>query len=676
MFRVLRNPLLFFPLFCIFSIVTAQKTHPLDPLTPFELIQVQTIVKKSFPSSQHNVSFHYVGLYEPDKSLVLSWQSNHHQSDENLRRRAIIIVRIHRKTHEIIIDLSSNSIVLDKVYNGHGYPILNFEEQSAASMLALAYAPFVASVEKRGLKVEEVVCSPYTIGWHGGKRANRVVRVMCNYLDGTINLYMRPIEGITVTVDLDQMKIIAYRDRITAPVPKAEGTDYRESMQKSPFDSKLKRITVVQPDGPSFTIDGHAIRWANWEFHLAFDMRAGPIISLASIYDPEKDENRSVMYRGFISELFVPYMDLTEEWYYRTTFFDAGEYGFGLCAVPLEPLRDCPENAVFMDGYFSGQDGTPGKISNVFCIFERYAGDIMWRHTETGIPGKVIREVRPEVNLVVRMVSTVGNYDYIVDWEFMQTGTIKVTVGMTGLLEVRGSIYTHKDQIQEEVYGTILAANTIGAHHDHFLVFHLDLDVDGDANSFIKKNLQTKLDKRSKRTSYWTAISETAKTESDARIQLGSGAAELLFVNPNKKTKLGNCVGYRLIPKSEAVSLLMDDDYAQIRGAFSKYIVWVTPYNKSEKWAGGLYTDQSRGDDTLATWSQRNREIENKDIVLWYTLGFHHVPYQEDFPIMPTLSSGFELRPSNFFEHNPVLKLKPPKQIYKIWPNSSVPPDQ
>lgn len=52
-------------------------------------------------------------------------------------------------------------------------------------------------------------------------------------------------------------------------------------------------------------------------------------------------------------------------------------------------------------------------------------------------------------------------------------------VGLTGLIEVRGSIYTHNDQIKEEVYGTLIAENSLGAYHDHFFTYHLDLDVDG-----------------------------------------------------------------------------------------------------------------------------------------------------------------------------------------------------
>lgn len=636
-------------------------THPLDPLTPTEFTKIQSIVHNSYPKSNHSIAFHYVGLEEPTKTAILSWLEG--TATKTPPRQAFIIARINQITHEIIADLPARKIVSDRVYGGYGYPLLTFEEQGTASALPFKHTPFLESIRKRGLKAEEVVCTTFAIGWYGEKRRNkRVVRVLCNYLDGTVNLYMRPIEGITVTVDLEEMKILGFKDRSTVPVPKADGTDYRESSQKPPFGSPLKGISMHQSDGPSFTIDGHTIRWANWDFHLSFDARAGPMISLASIFDLQKQKFRKVLYRGFLSEVFVPYMDLNEEWYYRV-YFDAGEYGYGLCAVPLEPLRDCPENAVFMDAYVADHNGTPVNMPNIFCIFERYAGDVMWRHTEASIPGKVIREVRPEVTLVVRMVSTVGNYDYVNDWEFKQSGSIKVTVGLTGLLEVRGSMYTHKDQIKEEAYGTLLAENTLGANHDHFFTYHLDLDVDGDANSFVRSQLLMTpvTDHRSPRRSYWRVVSETAKTESDARIKLGVAQEDLLVVNPNKRTNIGNFIGYRLIPGSVAAPLLSDDDYAQIRGAFTKYNLWITPYNKSEKWAGGLYVDQSRGDDTLARWSLRNREIENKDIVLWYTLGFHHVPYQEDFPVMTTLSSGFELRPANFFESNPVLKVKPPQ---------------
>ncbi|XP_042491505.1 primary amine oxidase-like [Macadamia integrifolia] len=585
-------------------------------------------------------------------------------------RRAFVITRSNKQTHEITVDLSTRSIISDHVYKGYGYPLMTNEEQLAASQLPLTYAPFKASVSKRGLNLSEVVCGTYSIGWFGEtnkKKQRRLLKILCNYLNGTVNPYARPLEGITAVVDLDIMKITEYDDRLTVPVPKADGTDYRSSKQKPPFGPNAGRTTIVQPDGPGFNITGHTVRWADWKLHLSFDIRAGPIISAASIYDLKKQEFRQVLYRGYVSELFVPYMDPTQEWYYKT-FFDAGEFGLGLCAVSLEPKTDCPANAVFMDGYYAGQHGKPIKVTNALCVFERYAGDIMWRHTESGIPGEVIREVRPEINLVVRMVSTVGNYDYIIDWEFKQTGTIKVGVGLTGILEVKGVTYTHTDQIKEDAYGTLLAENTIGVYHDHFLNFHLDLDVDDKDNSFVKSKLQTTrvMDNISARKSYWSLVKEVAKHESDARIKLGLEPAELLVVNPNKRTKMGNHIGYRLVPGFPVASLLSDDDYPQIRGAFTNYQVWVTPYNKSEKWAGGLYADQSHGDDTLSIWSLRNREIENKDIVLWYTLGFHHVPYQEDFPVMPTLSGGFELRPSNFFENNPVLKTKKPKNVE--WP--------
>ncbi|XP_050218573.1 primary amine oxidase-like [Mercurialis annua] len=663
----LTSKLFFIFLFSIFiSSVSSFKTqHPLDPLSPYELMQIQSIVKNSLSSSKTSlITFHYVGLDEPDKPLVRSWLSK--PKSKPPPRRALAITRFNKQTHEFIINLSSKpfSIISTKVYKDYGYPTLGGDEQTSAILLPLKYGPFIDSVKSRGLNLSAVVCSSFTVGWFGEESNKRVIKLQCYHMNDTVNLYLLPIEGIKIVVDLDEMKIVEYVDSERVPVPKSEGTDYRLSEQKPPFGPRINGAAILQPNGPGFTIDGHTIKWVNWVFHLAFDARVGPVISLATIYDQEKHKHRSVMYRGHVSELFVPYQDPTEDYYYKT-FFDCGEFGFGLLAVSLVPEADCPNNAVFMDGYLAGQDGSPVKIPNVFCIFERHSGDVMWRHTEFGIPNITITESRPEVSLVVRMVATIGNYDHILDWEFKPSGSIKVQVGLSGILEVKATEYTHSEEIHEEVPGTLLADNTIGLNHDHFLTYRLDLDIDGVENSLVKQNMVTKrvVNGKTPRKSYWTVESETAKTESEGKIKLGQKPAALVFVNPNKKTKYGNSHGYRLIPGPLAHPLLVEDDYPQIRGAFTNYNVWITPYNKSEIWAGGRYVDQSRGQDTLAVWSLRNREIDNKDIVLWYVIGIHHIPCQEDFPLMPTLSAGFEIRPTNFFEFNPVLKVIPPKLV-------------
>lgn len=250
----LTNPTFFFLLFLPISLTISiqEHHHPLDSLTPLELTQLQTLINNHF--SNTNVSFHYVGLDDPEKSTVLSWQSNPDRPFlDTPNRRAFVIARSDRKSHEIVVDLSSNLIVSDKVYHGSGYPILNYAEQLAASKLAFSYPAFISSINKRGLKLEEVVPLSFTVGWFGEEPSKRVVRVMCYYLDGTVNLYMRPIEGITLTVDLDEMKIIGYRDRITVPVPKADGTDYR--------GSKFEDTSIFQVYGPGFTLDGHVLRY-------------------------------------------------------------------------------------------------------------------------------------------------------------------------------------------------------------------------------------------------------------------------------------------------------------------------------------------------------------------------------------------------------------------------------
>ncbi|CAL9037300.1 unnamed protein product [Musa banksii] len=408
--------LLFFLLFhlLLHPCLPLSSAHPLDPLTAAEISTIRRVIQSSHLGASKSLAFHYVGLDEPDKTDVQAWAQSATRGRRQ-RRRAFVVARSGGETHEIVVDVADASVVSDRVYRGSGYPIQTLDELEAAAALPLNYTPFVESARRRGVALSDVVCSPLTAGWFGEPgRGRRRLKLQCCVAGETANFYMRPMEGITVVVDLDEMRIIGYRDRVVVPVPKAEGTDYRAAKQRPPFALETKPGVVVQPAGKGFRIDGHVIRWSNWDFHLSYDARAGLVISLASVYDAQKGARRRVLYRGYVSEVFVPYMDPAEEWYFRT-FFDAGEYGFGLWASPLEPMTDCPANAEFMDGYYATQDGEPVKLPNVFCVFERYSGDAAWRHTELGIPGQMIREVRPEVSLVVRMVGALGNYDYVTD---------------------------------------------------------------------------------------------------------------------------------------------------------------------------------------------------------------------------------------------------------------------
>ncbi|KAD6453467.1 hypothetical protein E3N88_08172 [Mikania micrantha] len=637
--------------------------HPLDPFTVSEINKIRSILLAYEPFSSSFPPVHTLSLDEPDKIQVLDWKAG----DPIPPRRASVISFIDGQTHLVTVDLNLEAVTGDVVSTGSGYPMLTTEDQFTASRVVLSDLEFNKSILARGVDFNDLVCVPLSPGRFGpDEEGRRMVKVQCFSSQNTPNFYMRPIEGLIVTVDVDKQEIVKLTDTgRDIPLPKGTKTDYRYTTQ-SPFSEVspgTNPMSMEQSEGPSFTVEnGHIVKWANWVFHLKPDIRAGMIISQAMVQG-ENGVYRSVMYKGFASELFVPYMDPDQSWYFKS-YMDAGEYGLGATAMALVELNDCPRHAYYMDGVFASADGRPYIQPNMICIFERYAGDIGWRHSEIPSMGFDIRESRPKVTLVARMAASVGNYDYIFDWEFQTDGLIRITVGLSGMLMVKATPYENLYNISDtdDMTGTLVSENVIGVVHDHYISFHLDMDIDGPNNSFAKVNLvkEETLPGQSPRKSYLKAQRKVAKTEDDAKIKLNLyDPSEFHVFNPAKRSRLGNPTGYKLVPSGTAASLLDLDDPPQIRAAFTNNQIWVTPHNRNEEWAGGLLVSQSKGDDTLAEWSARNREIENKDIVLWYTLGFHHIPCQEDFPIMPTVSSSFELKPVNFFDRNPILNAKP-----------------
>lgn len=187
---------------------------------------------------------------------------------------------------------------------------------------------------------------------------------------------------------------------------------------------------------------------------------------------------------------------------------------------------------------------------------------------------------------------------------------MKLQVGLSGILMVKGTPYETMNQVpnEENLYGTLLSENVIGVIHDHYVTFYLDMDIDGSDNSFVKVNLQRQQNSpdESPRRSYLKVTRHVARTEKEAQVKLKLyDPSEFHVINPSKRTRVGNPVGYKVVPGGTAASLLDLDDPPQKRGAFTNNQIWVTPYNRTEQWAGGLFVYQSQGDDTLAVWSER-----------------------------------------------------------------------
>lgn len=638
--------------------LAAAPKHPLDPLTVGEIASVRATLSTAGLLIPGKKMLHGVELMEPAKEVVLAWS----EGEPLPPRQAYATVWLDRKIHRVVVDVAGLKVVSDDVYTGTGKPLLMGDEITDISLIPLAFAPFLEAIAKRGVGPADVLCAPLTAGWFGRPEEAdlRMVRTVC-YNKNHVNYHMQPLEGILLFLDLERSAVVQFFDDGAAPLGPPEPTEYTLKTQKA-HDPPLRPISIEQPEGVNFKVDGYGVSWGRWSFHARPHARAGLILSRVTFNDSTAGRVRDIMYEGHLAEMYVPYQDPGRSWFFRS-YMDVGEYGFGVLSMGVIPLNDCPRNAHFIDAVFTDMEGQPYVIPNQMCIFERYAGNVAWRHTDPWADG---REARPKVTLVARQIATIGNYDYTIDWEFQADGLIKVTVTMSGMVTVKAVHPKTKLDVPadglESLYGTYVSENTVAVIHDHFINFRLDMDVDGAANSFVEGRLHTVKvpPEESWRKSVWEVKATTAKTELEGQYNSSTGApAEYFVVNPSVRTRLGNTVSYKLVPRTSGVPLNLVDDYPQVRAAWTKNSLWVTPRVAAERWPGGEFPNQQHGEDTLATWTLKDRPIENTDIVVWYTVGYHHMPVQEDFPVMPSTLGGFDIKPANFFEANPAMTVAP-----------------
>ncbi len=621
-------------------------THPLDPLTRLEHFSVLEVLQQAGRLTDAT-RFTRIEVKEPEKAVVYGWKTG-----MPIPRAAEVVISEGPRVFEATVDVAGKRLVSWTERTGVQPMWLESEFGSDVVDKVMKDPRFAEALKRRGIANAQFVnCLAVPPGNFGEPKyaGKRIGVLSCRLRSGYRNTWARRLEGLIVVMDMHAKEILEFSDDETVPIP-AGGNDFDRAAVGALRESRTP-IEVRQPNGPAYTMDGHVVSWDRWRFHVRPDSRVGMIVSTVTWKDGERE--RPVMYQGHLSEIFVPYMSPQKDWYVRT-FIDAGEFSAGGLADTLSPGVDCPDYATYIDSVVPQGRGWPADKQRVICLFERTAGDVIWRHGPEG---------RPQRELVARMAATIGNYDYLVDWRFLPDGQIKVSLGATGIVEAKMTAArdarvasTNGPESRGDAYGRFVEPHVVAVNHDHYFNFRLDMDVDGAINSVVRDEIVPKtLPPGHPRRSIWVTDTKPVQSEAEGKITMDMHKPSLWRVTGSRVNHVGYPSSYQLLPSHTIHTLLSADEVARQRAGFIDHHLWVTPYSAAERYAAGDYPTLSTPGQGLPAWTKGNRSVSGTDVVLWYTFGMHHMVRAEEWPVMPVLWHEFALRPFDFHDCNPTL---------------------
>jgi primary-amine oxidase len=640
-----------------FPAPTVHVGHPLEPLSAGE-VAVASALLRELKGLAPTARFVFVTLHEPPKPEVTAWRPG----DTPLPREAFVVLyeRAERHTYEAVVSLTTGDLVDWRHIEGV-QPSITAEEFLSCEDIVRADPRWQEAMRRRGVEdFSLAMIDPWAPSWTGPEddaSVRRIARPLTWVRSAPgEHGYARPVEGLIVVVDLDEGAVAEVQDHGVVPLPPRPG-NYEAEFQFAPenvpaypaYRDGVRAIEITQPDGPSFTVDGHEVRWQKWRLRIGFTPREGLVLHQVAYED--RGTVRPILYRASLSEMYVPYGDPAPTHRFKNVF-DQGEYGVGWLANSLTLGCDCVGHIRYFDGVVNDQDGKAVTIPNAVCMHEEDAG-IAWKHTDFRT-GAV--EVRRRRRLVISSIATVGNYEYGYFWYLYNDGTIEYEVKLTGVISTAALPVGEKPR-----HGTLVAPGLYGPHHQHFFCVRIDMSIDGPANSVVEiDSVTSPPGPGNPHRNAWETRATVLASESLAQRRIDPFRARYWKIeNPGRLSELGEPTGYALMPGSNTVPMYAPDAVFADRAGFTASHLWVTAYDPAERYAAGDYPYQSPGGLGLPVYAAADRPLENTDIVLWYTFGAHHVVRPEDWPVMPVSHIGFTLKPSGFFDGNPALDLPP-----------------
>ncbi|KAH1239063.1 Copper methylamine oxidase [Glycine max] len=637
--------------------VRAQTSHPLDPLTAAEIsVAVATVrAAGATPEVRDGMRFIEVDLVEPEKQVVALADAYFFPPFQpsllpRTKGGPVIPTKLPpRKARLVVYNKKSNEtstwiVELREVHattrGGHHrgkvisstvvpdvQPPMDAVEYAECEAVVKDFPPFREAMKKRGIEdMDLVMVDPWCAGYHSEADApsRRLAKplIFCRTESDCPmeNGYARPVEGIHVLVDMQNMVVLEFEDRKLVPLPPADPLrNYTSGETQGGVDrSDVKPLQIIQPEGPSFRVNGHFIEWQKWNFRIGFTPREGLVIHSVAYIDGSRGR-RPVAHRLSFVEMVVPYGDPNDP-HYRKNAFDAGEDGLGKNSHSLKKA-----------------------ISNT-----------LMRISQTSM--EVLKQLKTVFVCTKKIMVFYGSIKI-----GEQDGKIEAEVKLTGILSL-GALQPGETR----KYGTTIAPGLYAPVHQHFFVARMDMAVDckpGEAfNQVVEVNVKVeKPGDNNVHNNAFYAEEKLLKSEMEAMRDCDPLSARHWIVrNTRTVNRTGHLTGYKLVPGSNCLPLAGSEAKFLRRAAFLKHNLWVTPYARDEMHPGGEFPNQNpRVGEGLATWVKQNRSLEEADIVLWYVFGVTHIPRLEDWPVMPVERIGFMLMPHGFFNCSPAVDVPP-----------------
>ena len=292
-----------------------------------------------------------------------------------------------------------------------------------------------------------------------------------------------PGRGPRGDVDLDAMEVVAGRRPRRRADPagarqlrrRADGGAGQRAVASRRRAPTSSRSRSPSPRAPSFTVDGHHVRWQKWRVRVGFTPREGSSCTTLGLRRTRADPLPRVA-RGDVRPLRRPGADAPpQERLRRRRVRHRHAAPTRSSSAATASARSTTSTRVVND-----QDGEPATIQNAICMHEEDYGIALEAHR---LPRPSEVEVRRSRRLVVSSIATVGNYEYGFFWYLYQDGTIEFEVKLTGIISTGRRA---RGRAPRRRHGTLVAPGLYGPHHQHFFNVRLDIDVDGTANSVVR----------------------------------------------------------------------------------------------------------------------------------------------------------------------------------------------